>query len=85
MKIFWIYLKPYQWLVLLSLLLAAIAQALTLFDPIIFGKIIDNYALNPNGKSENELVNGVLFGYLSPLALPFLRDLQNHCRSLCCD
>ncbi|MEO6667860.1 MAG: ABC transporter ATP-binding protein [Ferruginibacter sp.] len=61
MKIFWTYLKPYRWLVLLSLILAAVAQMLTLFDPVIFGKIIDDYALNPNGKSETELVNGVLF------------------------
>jgi len=60
MKILWQYLKPYKWLVVLSLVLAGVAQALTLIDPIIFGKIIDNYALNPGDKSEKELLNGIL-------------------------
>lgn len=59
-KILWQYLKPYKWLVVLSLVLAGIAQALILVDPIIFGKIIDNYALNPADKSETELLNGIL-------------------------
>jgi ATP-binding cassette, subfamily B, bacterial len=61
MKIFWTYLKPYRWFVLLSLVLAAIAQTLTLLDPVIFGRIIDNYVIDPGAKSEPELVNGVLF------------------------
>lgn len=41
MKILWAYLKPYRWLIGLSLLLAAAAQLLSLIDPIIFGMIID--------------------------------------------
>lgn len=61
MKIFWLYLKPYRWLVMLSLILAAVAQMLILLDPVIFGKIIDDYALRPGGKSEHDLVTGVLF------------------------
>jgi ATP-binding cassette subfamily B protein len=61
MKILWKYLKPYKWLALLSMGLAGIAQLLTLLDPIIFGKIIDNYALNPDKKSETELVHGILW------------------------
>lgn len=60
MKILWEYLRPYKWLVVLSLVLAGLAQALTLVDPIIFGKIIDNYAMNPGGKSEKELLNGIM-------------------------
>lgn len=40
--------------------LAAIAQVLELIDPIIFGKIIDNFAVNTGGRSEQELVNGAL-------------------------
>jgi len=60
MKIFWTYLKPYQWWILLSLLLAGIAQVLSLYDPIIFGKIIDQYTLNQGNKTEDELVRGVL-------------------------
>src|SRR6186713_1207770 len=61
MKLFWKYLKPYKWLALFSMLLAVIAQALTFLDPVIFGKIIDNYALNPENKPENELVKGILW------------------------
>ncbi len=61
MKILQKYLKPFQWWILLALVLAGIAQVLSLYDPIIFGKIIDNYALNPGNKTEAELINGVLF------------------------
>lgn len=60
MKILWTYLKPFRWYVVLSLLLAAVAQLLSLVDPIIFGKIIDDYALQLNRRPDDELVNGVL-------------------------
>lgn len=60
MKILWTYLKPYRWWVLLALALAGIAQILALYDPVIFGKIIDQYALNPGNKTEEQLVDGVL-------------------------
>ena len=43
-----------------SMVLAAIAQGLNFLDPIIFGKIIDNYAINPGNKTEKEMVNGIL-------------------------
>ncbi|MCP9753105.1 ABC transporter ATP-binding protein [Ferruginibacter sp. HRS2-29] len=61
MKILWQYLRPFKWLVILSLALAGITQLLSLIDPLIFGKIIDEYALNPQKKPESELVNGVLW------------------------
>lgn len=61
MKILWRYLKPFRWGVLLTMLLAAVSQLLSLIDPVIFGKIIDEYALNPNHKPESELVSGVLW------------------------
>jgi ATP-binding cassette, subfamily B, bacterial len=61
MSILWKYLKQQQWLVVLALLLAAISQLLNLIDPIIFGKIIDDYATNPKHLQRNELVNGVLY------------------------
>jgi ATP-binding cassette subfamily B protein len=61
MKILWIYLKPYRWWIFLALLLAGIAQVLALYDPIIFGKIIDDYALKPGNKTEDELIRGVSF------------------------
>ncbi|WP_316822016.1 ABC transporter ATP-binding protein [Pedobacter gandavensis] len=61
MPILWKYFKVQKWWVLLALLLAGIAQLLSLTDPIIFGKIIDEYASNPGNKSQQELVNGVLY------------------------
>jgi ATP-binding cassette subfamily B protein len=61
MTILWKYLKPQQWLIIAALALAAMSQLLNLVDPIIFGKIIDDYALNPDNISENALISGVLF------------------------
>ena len=61
MRILWTYLKPYKWMAVFSMVLAAIAQGLSFLDPIIFGKIIDNYALNPGNKTETEMVNGILW------------------------
>ncbi len=61
MRILWNYLKPHRKLIFLALLLATVAQLLTLVDPIIFGKIIDDYATNRAARSEEELINGVLF------------------------
>ena len=40
MKILFTYLKPYKWLVALTLFLAAINTGFSLLDPIIFGKLI---------------------------------------------
>ena len=59
MTILWIYFKPYRWWIFLALLLAGIAQVLALYDPIIFGRIIDDYALKPGNKTEDELIRGV--------------------------
>jgi len=41
MKILTRYLKPYKWLVILVLALAAVNIGFSLIDPIIFGKLID--------------------------------------------
>lgn len=61
MKILWKYLKPQKWLIVAALTLATISQLLSLIDPLIFGKIIDDYAIQPGNLSEQELVSGVLF------------------------
>ena len=61
------YLKPHWRLVGLALGLAAIAQVLALIDPIIFGRIVDEYANRRAEKSDDELVAGVL--WLLALAL----------------
>jgi ATP-binding cassette subfamily B protein len=47
MKILFQYIKPFKGLVLLAFLLAAINQTFSLFDPMIFGKLIDEFAKNP--------------------------------------
>ena len=60
MKILWKYLRPHRALIFCALLLAGAAQLLTLIDPIIFGKIIDQYATNKSNLSENEMIREVL-------------------------
>jgi hypothetical protein len=40
MKILFQYLKPYKWLVVLTLILAAINTGFSLCDPIILGKLV---------------------------------------------
>jgi ATP-binding cassette subfamily B protein len=66
MKLLITYLKPYKGLVLLALLLAGINQTFSLFDPMIFGKLIDQFAnhakTNADGtfRSENEFIKGIM-------------------------
>lgn len=67
MKILLHYLKPYKWLVALALLLAGINQTFSLFDPMIFGKLIDQFANNPkvnvdgSFRSESQFINGIMY------------------------
>ncbi|CAN5346672.1 ABC transporter ATP-binding protein [soil metagenome] len=60
MHILWKYLQPHGRLAFLALLLAGAAQVLALVDPIIFGIIIDDYAIKRGGKTDEQLVTGVL-------------------------
>jgi ATP-binding cassette subfamily B protein len=69
MKILWTYFKPYRKWLMLALALAGIGQILSLYDPVIFGKIIDDYALDTGNKSREELLNGVLFWMSIALAI----------------
>src|SRR5882762_4901791 len=49
MKILLTYLKPYRWLVLLALFMAAINQTFSMLDPYFFGKIgLDKLAFHPH-------------------------------------
>ncbi|RPI39116.1 MAG: ABC transporter ATP-binding protein [Methanoregulaceae archaeon] len=75
MMILWKYLKPQKWLIIAALVLAGISQLLNLVDPIIFGKIIDDYALNPGSIPENALVEGVLFWLSVAVAVAVLARL----------
>lgn len=66
MKLLITYLKPYKGLVLLALLLAGINQTFSLFDPMIFGKLIDQFAnhaktnLDGSPRSESEFIKGIM-------------------------
>ena len=60
MHILWTYLRPHARLALLALVLAATGQVLALVDPIIFGTIIDKYAIHRGSQTNDELVHGVL-------------------------
>ena len=61
MKILWTYFKPYRKWIIISLILAGVGQVLALYDPVIFGRIIDDYTLKPGNKTESELINGVMY------------------------
>ena len=60
MRLLWRYLSPQRALIALALLLAAASQVLALVDPIIFGWIVDGYAIHRAGKTDQELVSGAL-------------------------
>ena len=77
MKIIWKYLKPFRKWLFLSMGLAAIAQILELIDPIIFGKIIDNFAVNTDVRSQEELVRGVLNLLALAVGIALLARLAN--------
>ncbi len=48
MKILFLYLKPYKWLIALALFLAAANQVFSLFAPWIAGRILDLFANHPH-------------------------------------
>ncbi|MEO3402927.1 ABC transporter ATP-binding protein [Mucilaginibacter sp. CAU 1740] len=82
MELFWNYLKPYRNLIILSLLLAAVAQLLALLDPVIFGHIIDRFATNKDHLPENELIHGIVYWLLIALGIAIiskgLKSLQEY-------
>lgn len=57
MKLLWKYLRPYSKIVILALVLAGLSQILALYDPIIFGQIIDRYT-NEDGLTREEKIAG---------------------------
>ena len=58
MKILVTYLKRYKKLVVLSMLFATINQVFSLLDPMIYGKIIDQYAQHANEFTQSEFIKG---------------------------
>jgi ATP-binding cassette subfamily B protein len=75
MSLLWHYLRPHRGLVAVALLLAGLAQVLQLVDPLIFGHIVDQYALNPGGRPEAELVPGALGWLVVAMAVALLARL----------
>jgi ATP-binding cassette subfamily B protein len=77
MKILLHYLRPYRPLVLLALLLATINQCFSLIDPIIFGKVIDQFGKHPHSsdeaglipRSRTEFVTGILWLLLASMGV----------------
>ncbi|ANH82292.1 ABC transporter ATP-binding protein [Niabella ginsenosidivorans] len=47
MRVLFQYMRPYKWLVVLALLLAAVNQVFSLFAPMISGKLLDLFANHP--------------------------------------
>ena len=58
MKLLYGYLKPYKWLIVLTMLLATVNTVFSLIDPIIFGRII-KLSQDINTRQEN----GNAFGW----------------------
>ena len=67
MKILLTYLRPYRWLVILALGLAGINQTFSMFDPMIFGKMFDQFASHPwtyadgSVRDESGYIRGLAF------------------------
>ncbi len=65
MKILIQYIKPFKGLVFLAFILAAINQTFSLFDPMIFGRLIDGFAKSPlldkagHARSQSDFLWGV--------------------------
>lgn len=59
MKLLLSYLGRYKKLVIISILFAIVNQVFSLLDPIIFGKLIGNYAANPHNYTFDSFIQGV--------------------------
>lgn len=68
MKLLLQYLKPYKWLMALTLVLATVNQVFSMMDPWIFGKMFDKFVTHPhvNNRSSGEYLSNVLL-YLGML------------------
>jgi len=59
MKLLISYLKKYRLMVVIALVLAAINQVFSLMDPLIFKRIVDEYAAQPHQFSKEYYIKGV--------------------------
>lgn len=65
MKLLLQYLGRYRWQVVLALALAAVNQTFSLLDPLIFGKIVDEYAGKAKTFTQADYTQGVLLMLLA--------------------
>ncbi len=65
MKLLLKYLSQYKLQVVIALFLAAVNQTFSLLDPLIFGKIVDNYASKANNYTEDEFIKGIILWLLA--------------------
>jgi ATP-binding cassette subfamily B protein len=54
MKLLLQYLKPYKWLMALTLLMATINQVFSMMDPLIFGKMFDKFVTHPHAGNRTQ-------------------------------
>jgi len=68
MKLLLQYLKPYKWLMVLTLIMATINQVFSMMDPWIFGKMFDKFVTHPHAgnRTSDEYLSNVLL-YLGML------------------
>lgn len=72
MHLLWKYLRPQKKTIFLALLFSALNQVLSMIDPIIFGKIIDQYGSSNSSMPENELIKGVITWLLIAIGVALL-------------
>jgi len=85
MKLLFQYLKPHKWLVVLTLFLAAINTGFSLFDPIIFGRLVNlalNYKVNQADYSVEDFFtkpyNSVLWLLLASIGVAMVSRLAKN-------
>lgn len=89
MKILFTYLKPYKWLVALTIILAAFNSGFALLDPIIFGELVNltsQYRRDPSAYTESQFFtqayNGVLWLLLASITIAMIsriaKNLQDY-------
>lgn len=82
MKILLSYLKKHKYTVLLALLMTAINQSFSLVEPLITGKIVDNYIVKKDLFSRHDFLVGVLtligLGILAALLSRIANNFQDY-------
>lgn len=78
MKLLLHYLRQYWKLVVLALLLAAVNQSFSLLDPYIFGRVIDEYAMQPHKHTSSDFFRGVGYGLLLMMGAAFVSRIAKN-------